>query len=131
MSPNHVTFRRPLAKRHNRGFSLVELIVVIGVIGLLAGVSIPIMNPIRENAKINKSQRNAQALAATAGAAQAAGADLNLNTVDTAIAQLKVGVPGKGAFGDSVFMVAPFSIEEINELRPYLLVEGNALVYRK
>ena len=111
------------------GFSLVELLVVIGVIGLMAGISIPIMNPVRENARINKSLKNAQALAATAGAAQAAGAVLNLSSIDTAVAQLKEGVNGTGVFGTSTFKVAPFSESEIAEFRDYLSIDGNTLVF--
>jgi prepilin-type N-terminal cleavage/methylation domain-containing protein len=118
-------------KGRHSGFSLVELLVVIGVIGIMAGISIPVMNPVRQNARINKSQRNAQAIAAAAGAAQAAGATLDVSSIDTVVAQLKNGVNGTGLFNSSQFTVAPFTLEEVNELRPYLSVEGNTVVYNQ
>lgn len=113
------------------GFSLVELLVVIGVIGIMAGISIPIMNPVRQNAKVNKSMKNAQALAATAGAAQAAGAVLDLSSIDTAVAQLKNGVQGTGTFKTSTFRVAPFSPAEIEEFRSYWSIDSSTLVFTR
>jgi len=124
MRSHRSPYRRP---RH--AFSLVELLIVIGVIGIMAGISIPIMNPVRQNARVNKSLKNAQALAATAGAAQAAGAVLNLASLDAAVAQLKDGVQGNGTFGTSTFRVAPFSAEEIEEFRDFLSIDNNTLVF--
>jgi len=113
------------------GFSLVEMLVVISIIGIMGAIAIPVFNPIRENAKVNKSQRNAQTLAATAGAAQAAGVVLDLTSIDAAVAQLKGGVNGNGMFQTSTFQVAPFTLEEIDEFRPYLSIVDNSLHFEQ
>ncbi|MFN0127020.1 MAG: type II secretion system protein [Verrucomicrobiales bacterium] len=111
------------------GFSLVELLVCIGVLGALAAISIVVLNPVRENARVNKDKRNAQAIAAVAGSAQAAGAALNLASVNDVISQLKSGVNGAGLFSSSEFRVAPFSADEISAISPYLQINNNTVVY--
>jgi prepilin-type N-terminal cleavage/methylation domain-containing protein len=116
-------------RRDRRGFSLVELLVVIGVIGILAGLSIPVLNPIRENARINKNARNAQSIVAVASAAQAAGATLDLSSVNSAIVQLKDGVSGNQSFATSTFKVAPFNSEEIAAISEFLSISDNSLVF--
>jgi prepilin-type N-terminal cleavage/methylation domain-containing protein len=113
------------------GFSLVELLVCIGVLGVLAAISIVVLNPVRENARVNKDKRNAQAIAAVAGSAQAAGAVLNTASVNEVIAQLRSGVSGSGLFSSSEFKVAPFTPEEISAISPYLQITGNAVVYNQ
>jgi prepilin-type N-terminal cleavage/methylation domain-containing protein len=116
-------------RRDRRGFSLVELLVVISVIGILAGLSIPVLNPIRENARINKNARNAQSIVAVASAAQAAGASLDLSSVNSAIVQLKDGVSGNQSFTSSTFKVAPFNNEEITAISEFLSISDNSLVF--
>ena len=117
--------------RSTGGFSLVELLVVVSVVGIFSLIGLVVLNPIRESARINKNQRNAQSLAAVAGAAQAAGASLELSSVNTAIEQLKSGVTGYGIFASSTFRVAPFTSEEITAISPYLEIREGTLVYKK
>jgi len=105
------------------------MLVVISVIGILAGLSIPVLNPIRENARINKNARNAQSIVAVASAAQAAGATLDLSSVNTAIAQLRGGVSGNKSFASSTFKVAPFNSEEIAAISEFLSISDNSLVF--
>ena len=56
-----------------RGFSLVELLVVIAVIAIIAAIAIPNIAGITNAANTAKAQRNAQNLASTYNAAIAAG----------------------------------------------------------
>jgi prepilin-type N-terminal cleavage/methylation domain-containing protein len=116
-------------RQMRRGFSLVELLIVITVIGIMVAVAVPVLSPIRENARINKNQRNAQSLVAMASSAQAAGAVLDLSTVTTAVLQLKSGVSGTGMFSTSTFKVAPFSPEEIDAITEYISIADNSLVF--
>jgi len=49
----------PTYQRHTRGFSLIEILVVIAVIGIMAGIAIPVISGLRA-AAAEKSKRNAQ-----------------------------------------------------------------------
>jgi len=44
-------------KAHNGGFSLIEVLVVIGAIGILVGIAIPAYNSYREKAQIAEAQQ--------------------------------------------------------------------------
>ncbi len=122
--------KSPIARNdHARAFSLVELLVTIGVLGVITAISIIHINPVTRNAHVNKDMRNAQSIAAVAGASQAAGAVLDLSSLDSAISQLKDGVAGKGSFSSSTFKVAPFTSEQVEDLRPYLSIQNNSIVF--
>lgn len=124
--PSFSGLRRRVTRR---GFSLVELLIVITVIGIMVAIAVPVLSPIRENARINKNQRNAQSLVAMASSAQAAGAPLDLSTVNSAILQLKGGVTGTGMFSTSTFKVAPFTTDEIDAISEYISIADNSLVF--
>jgi len=66
----------------------MEILIVISVMGIMSALSIPVLANVSRKAQINKNQRNAQALSAATGAALAAGANIDLSTLETAITQL-------------------------------------------
>lgn len=67
------------------GFSLVEMLVVIAVIGIIAAIAIPNVSQINGAAKKASSRRNAQGIASIFASAKAAGHDFSAGgTLDEA-----------------------------------------------
>jgi prepilin-type N-terminal cleavage/methylation domain-containing protein len=68
-----------LNKTHSlkAGFSLVEMLVVIAVIGIIAAIAVPNIGRINDSAKDATYRRNAQNIASVFASAQAAGLDLS------------------------------------------------------
>jgi type IV pilus assembly protein PilA len=63
--------------RLSKGFSLVEMLVVIAVIGIIAAIAVPNIGRINDSAKDATYRRNAQNLASVFASAQAAGHDFS------------------------------------------------------
>jgi prepilin-type N-terminal cleavage/methylation domain-containing protein len=65
-----------ITKLASKGFSLVEMLVVIAIIGVIAAIAVPQISDFTDAAKLSKHKRNAQNLASVCSAAQAAGLDM-------------------------------------------------------
>lgn len=106
-----------------RGFSLVEMLVVIAVIGIIAAIAVPNIGKINDSAKIAKNQRNAQSIASMFAAADAAGHDFAGTTKNAVAAEIVAGVKitdVDSPFKDRTFKVPGLSTADIAAADDYL-----------
>ena len=76
----------PTNRKAKAGFSLVEMLVVIAVIGIIAAIAVPNIGRINDSAKDATYRRNAQNLASVFASAQAAGVNFaSASTVEADI----------------------------------------------
>lgn len=125
------THQRVESIRSQRGFSLVEMLVVIAVLGILAALAVPIVANATNEASATRHQRNAQSLATLATQAVAAG-NLTIpaaGSVEEVIDLVLAGVNGTGVFEETVFRL--HSLDEENKLGAMGLLswEGGVLKY--
>lgn len=116
-----------------RGFSLVELLVVIAVIAIIAAIAIPNIANITSQANIAKNQRNAQNIASVAAAAKAAGSTNDLSVVATTIAALQgSNVTAQNGSQTLYFGISTLSSNEVDGASTHLspaTTPGGAIVY--
>ncbi|MGK0188380.1 MAG: prepilin-type N-terminal cleavage/methylation domain-containing protein [Verrucomicrobiales bacterium] len=124
-------FHRSKKRSRSNGFSLVELLVVIAVIGIIATLAIGKVSRIVENGRKIVAQRNAQTIAQVAASAQAAGnesievaADL-----DAAIQLLADSATGMGTLADMKFSLSEIGPAEIAEAKSYLDFVNGSILY--
>ena len=111
-----------LSKKKKKGFTLVELIIVIAIIAILAAIAIPKMGAVRESANSKDdlaAAKNISTIVATQIADGSTSTDLDITDVDATI---------KGKLDGSAIAKTGGASNKGNDFK-YKVVDGNISVY--
>lgn len=112
-----------------RGFSLVELLVVIAVIAIIAAIAIPNIANITSSASRSSQKRNAQNMASVFASARAAGYTNAVADTAAAATALTNGISVTNGGQVMSFRVDGLTSTEITAAGAFLTTSNNNLIY--
>ncbi len=122
-----------LKNQRQHGFSLVELLTVISVIGIIAGIALPSMGNVNTAASKAVNQRNAQNIVSVFQSGVSAATAWVATSRNAAVADVVAGrAPASGAFSGQTFKVPNLTGTDLTGAYPYVgLDASNNLFYDK
>ena len=103
------------------GFTLVELLTVVAILGILASIVLPNIAATNEAARNTVARRNAQNFASIYSCGQIAGVNWGATDVATATTNILEGrAAGDGAFAGKVFKAAGMKATDLAHAQRYL-----------
>lgn len=122
-----------LKKAAKAGFSLVEMLVVIAIIGIIAAIAIPNIGSINQAAEDAAVDRNAQNCASVWNAAIAAGYTSTAANAGAAVTLLEgTTVTGAGPFAGNTFTTGEIDDDiEADVVAKLTLNADGSLIYDK
>ena len=111
------------------GFSLIEMLIVIAVVAIIAGIGLQSISLTHDKADEAKARANAQKIATIGASAQVAGFDYVSTSKDGAVAELVTGVWGTGVMSDMHFKVGTLDATEMGQAMVFLDFVDSRLVY--
>jgi prepilin-type N-terminal cleavage/methylation domain-containing protein len=124
-------FNHRLRPRAARGFSLIELLTTIAILGVLSSIALFSMSGVNQNVKDTRDRRNAQELAFVCGNAHAAGFDFVTDTsVEGTVKKIvQGGTPTDGAFAGKSFGLSGLSEQDQAAASKFLEIKDGTLSY--
>jgi|GEM_PF-3824613 prepilin-type N-terminal cleavage/methylation domain-containing protein len=114
-----------------RGFSLIELLTVIAILGLLASIATAAFSTPKADYEKARARRNAQQIASEYNCARAAGLNFTIQTDVLATAKNVVqgAIATSGIFKGREFKVAGIDSEDIEEAATFLAITDGELIF--
>jgi len=109
-------------KRKTRGFTIVELLVALLVIGVMTSIGVSSIRSLTSESKLAKNKENAKTIVSTVSSAMTAGSPeiLAAANKEEAVTLILAGVQGTGQFATMNFRVNLNTTEA--ERQPHILV---------
>lgn len=123
---------RSQTSRLVQGFSLIELLTVVAILGVFASIALVMMGNINQSSVDTRDRRNAQELAAVCASAQAAGVDFVVaGDIDETIKNVvKGGEPADGAFAGRFFGLQGLAPADQETAKKYLELNNGSLQFK-